>query len=97
MLLVRVGLGSSIADNVFCVLSFFLFPFVDFCAATNHVLLALSGFCFFFIHKLIQVVFPSLGGSSGFPLSSCRDDKSWFHSAALLVHLSSLCVAFRMA
>ena len=36
----------------------------------------LSGLSFFIFHKLIQVVLPSLGWSC-YPLSSCRDDKSW--------------------
>ena len=36
-----------------------------------------SGLSFFIFRKLIQVVFPSLGWSSCFPLSSCRDDEFW--------------------
>ena len=70
-----VTLGSSVIDNMFSVLSFFLCPFVDIFRSSEPCIIVFSDH--YVVHKLIQVVFPSLGGSSCFPLSSCRDDKSW--------------------
>ena len=64
-------LGSSVVDNV---LSFFLFPFVDvdLCYKPSIFVLQVvtsSGLRFSPSHKVIQVVFPSLGWSSCSPLS----------------------------
>ena len=75
-------LGSSVIDNMFSVSSFLLFQFANIfrrnkpCIFVLHII-TLSGLSFFIFHKLIKVAFPSLGRSSRFPLSSCRDDKSW--------------------
>ena len=66
---------------MFSVLCFF-FPFVDIFAQQQAMyyvsqIITLSGLSLFIFDKLFQAVFPSLGWSSCFPLSSCRDDKSW--------------------
>ena len=81
VLLVRIGLGSSVIDNVFGVLPFFPFPFVVFFRSNKQCIfviqiITLSGFSFCISHKFIQVVFPSFGRSSCSPLSLCRDDAS---------------------
>ena len=64
--------GSSFINTLLNVLCFFPFPFVNSsrgnepCTSVFQIV-ALTGFCFFFFHKLIQIVFPSRGRSSGFP------------------------------
>ena len=70
--------GSSVIDKKLSVMSFSLFLLVDIfrsnkpCFVVFQIII-LSGLSFIIFHKLIQVVFPSLGCSSYFPLSSCRD------------------------
>ena len=71
-------IGGFVIRQYFAERYVFLFFFHSsrFAAAVSHVLLffqivASSGFCFFFFHKLVQVVFPSPGRSASFPLSSC--------------------------
>ena len=81
VLLLVVVPSTSIVDNVFGVLSFFLFPFVDVLHSNKPCIfvlqiITLSGLRFFIFHNLIQVAFPSIGWSSCFPLSLCRYDKS---------------------
>ena len=70
-------LVSSVFDNVLRVLFFLLFQSQIFFAAVSRVFCLFLGLSFFIFRKLIQVVFPSLGWSACFPLSSCRDDKTW--------------------
>ena len=74
-----LAFGSSVVDNVFGVLSFFLFPFVDVHRSIKPCIIVLqiitlSGIRFFIYHKVIQVVFSSLGWSSCSPLGLCRFD-----------------------
>ena len=81
MLLLVVVSGSSMAANVFGVLCFFLFPFVDVLRSDKPCIIVLqiitlSGLRFFIFHKVFQVVFPSFGWSSCSPLSLCRYDKA---------------------
>ena len=73
-------LQSSITCFAYCI-SFICHVQTSF-AGTSHCIIvfltfSLSSLRFFIFHKFIQVVFPSLGWSSGFSLSSCRNDKSW--------------------
>ena len=57
--LVAIGLESSVIDNVFGVLSFFLSPLVDVFRNTKPCIIfqiiALSDFSFVIFHKFIQV------------------------------------------
>ena len=74
-------LGSSVFDNVLRLLFFLLFPSMNhFCSnepcTVVFQVITLSSLSFFMFLKLIQVVFPSLGWSFCFSLSSCRYDKS---------------------
>ena len=80
VLLLVVGSGSSIIDNVFGVLSFFPFLFVDVLRRNKPCIIVLqiitlSGLRFFIFHKIIQVVFPSFIGSSCSPLSLCSTQR----------------------
>ena len=74
-------LGSSVVDNLLGVVPFFLFPLVDVHRSDKPSIfvpqiVTSSGLRFFPFHKVIQVVFPSLGWSSCSPLSLRRDDES---------------------
>ena len=74
-------LGSSTVDNVLRVSFFFSFPIVDlFCSSEPCAVvfqdITLCCLSFFIFHKLIQVIFPSLGWSSCFTSRSHRYDKS---------------------
>ena len=73
--------GSSVVENVLRVLFFFLFPLMDlFCSSEPCIVvfqvITLCSLSFFVFHKLIQVVFPSLGWSSCSSLRSRRYDLS---------------------
>ena len=82
VLLMGVGLDSSIVDDVFSEWSLFMFPFVDVFRSNKTCIvvfqiITLGGFRFFTFQKFIQVVFPSCDWSSRSPLSLCRDGVSW--------------------
>ena len=93
MLLVGVELESSVIDNVFDALSFFLFPFVDVFRNNKP--------CIIVFRSLLTNSFKSTSHLLAcLPVSLCVlvDMMSpAFHSAASLVHLSWLCVAIRRA
>ena len=79
VLLLVFGSSSSVVDKVLGVE--FFSPFVDVHRSYKPSIFVLqvvtsSGLRFFPFHKVIQVVFPSLGWSSCSPLSLCRDDES---------------------
>ena len=80
VLLLVVGSGSSVFDDVVGVLS--SSPFADVHRSNKPCIIGLqtitlSGLHFFIVQKVIQGVFPSLGWSSCSPLGLCRDEESW--------------------